>query len=56
MIHKKAVIELLGQEKRLYQFFYKENAPLGEVFDILAKMQQYIMQEMKLEQLNKENK
>ena len=36
---KVAKIEVKGFEKRVYEFYYRPNAPLGEVFDALKEMQ-----------------
>ena len=53
MINKVAKIEIKGHEKRVYELYYRADSPLGEVYDALAQMQRYVMQEMKLEDQKK---
>jgi len=48
-------IEIKGNDKRIYEFYYRPGAPLGEVYDALQQMQRYVIQEMRLEEERRKN-
>lgn len=50
MIVKTNKIEIKGNERRVYELYYRPDSPLGEVFDALSQMQKYVIAAMKVEE------
>ena len=50
MLKNTHTIEILGNEKRVYYFHFNPNAPLGEVYDVLGRMKDYVLKHMEIQE------
>jgi len=45
-----SVLEVKGNEKRMYKFYCDPKSPLGEVHDALTTMKIHVLEQMKLQE------